>query len=119
MSIRPVSGEADGEDWHFGEVLRAIQRVEDSVTRMEGRMVERSVYDVERVAMESQVATLAMRVSEDRMEARAALQKENTERENWQRGLVSRIWWLAGSLVPIVLTTVGLVVAVVSLLTKG
>lgn len=102
----------DGQDWHPGELRRALGRVEDALRVLSDKVVVQAVYEVEHREQNNQIMQLAVRQSEDRTEYRAALTKESAERESWQAGMVSRMWWLAALALGTLVTLLGLVASI-------
>lgn len=114
MTVRAISGDdgGDGQDWHPGELRRALERVENALAALTDKVVVQAVYEVEQREQNNEIRQLALRLAEDRAEHRDALAKENTEREAWQAGMVGRMWWLAALAVTTFIALAGVVAAI-------
>lgn len=102
----------DGQDWHPGELRRALQQVQRTLEALNDKVVVRAVYEVEQRGQDNEIRQLANRLVEDRVEHRDALRKESAERESWQAGMVSRMWWLAALALGTLVTLLGLVASI-------
>lgn len=110
--LRANDDGGDGQDWHPGELRRALERVENALAALTDKVVVQAVYEVEQREQNNELRQLALRQAEDRAEHRAAVAKESGEREAWQAGMVSRMWWLAALAAGTFVTVLGVIASI-------